>query len=92
MLERETQKSHNGTTDYCSGPMRLLLTLNRQRHLDDEDLDSGDDINRTDRVQQEEQQEEFETREVLSMDMEVARQPVPEPSDGEVRLRCFDTL
>jgi RNA polymerase-associated protein LEO1 len=53
------------------------------RQLDDEELDSGDDEGREDRVQQEDTQQ-YETHEVLSMDLEIARQPVPEPSDGEV--------
>jgi RNA polymerase-associated protein LEO1 len=53
------------------------------RQLDDEELDSGDNEGREDRVQQEETQQ-YETHEVLSMDLEIARQPVPEPSDGEV--------
>ncbi|EME88970.1 uncharacterized protein MYCFIDRAFT_86164 [Pseudocercospora fijiensis CIRAD86] len=56
------------------------------RGLDDEELDSGDDEGRQDRQTQEEAQEQYEEREMLSMDMEVARQPVPEPSDGEMYL------
>lgn len=63
------------------------LTTDRSRQLDDAELDSGDDEGRDDRAQQdnEEQQQQFEDHEMLSMDIEVARQPVPEPSDGEVR-------
>ena len=55
-----------------------------ERQLDDEELDSGDDEGRADRAQQQEETQQYETHEVLSMDLEVARQPVPEPSDGEV--------
>ena len=62
------------------------LTIHSSRQLDDAELDSGDDEGRDDRAQQddEEQQQQFEDHEMLSMDVEVARQPVPEPSDGEV--------
>ncbi|KAF2214899.1 hypothetical protein CERZMDRAFT_110453 [Cercospora zeae-maydis SCOH1-5] len=59
-----------------------------QRQLDDEELDSGDDVGRHDRAQHqdEEEQQQFEEHEMLSLDLEVARQPVPEPSDGEMYL------
>lgn len=56
-----------------------------RRRLDDAELDSGDDEGRTDRLEEEEA-EQFEEREMLTMDMEVSRQAVPEPSDGEVRM------
>ncbi|SMQ47026.1 unnamed protein product [Zymoseptoria tritici ST99CH_3D7] len=56
------------------------------RQLDDEELDSGDDEGRADRAAQQEDTQQYETHEVLSMDLEVARQPVPEPSDGEMYL------
>lgn len=58
-----------------------------RRQLDDEELDSGDDVDRTDRVGEEEpatQEQEYETQEKVMMDLEMARQPLPEPSDGEV--------
>jgi len=60
-----------------------------RRQLDDEELDSGDDVDRADRVAEEPQatqEQEYETQEKVMMDMEMARQPVPEPSDGEVWL------
>lgn len=61
------------------------IRLRRERQLDDEELDSGDDMDRNDRVgsasprAEPEQQEE----EIVQY-AECARQPVPEPSDGEV--------
>lgn len=56
-----------------------------KRQLNDKDLESGDDEGRSDRVQQEEA-EAYEERELLAMDMEISRQAVPEPSDGEMYL------
>jgi RNA polymerase-associated protein LEO1 len=63
--------------------------------LDDEDLDSGDDEGRNDRVmddgtalddvEKEEQQSRF-------IDTEMFKHPVPEPSDNEVcTLRRYET-
>ncbi|KAK0361917.1 hypothetical protein LTR91_000733 [Friedmanniomyces endolithicus] len=61
-----------------------------KRQVDDDELDSADDMDRTDREaeqpQTQTQEQEYETRQQLSMDIEVARQPVPEPSDGEMYL------
>ncbi|KAK5121041.1 hypothetical protein LTR85_005825 [Meristemomyces frigidus] len=59
-----------------------------RRQLDDEELDSGDDVDRTDRVGEEPatQEQEYETQEKVMMDLEMARQPLPEPSDGEMYL------
>lgn len=65
----------------------MRLTKDSPRQLDDAELDSGDDEGRDDRAQEDDedqQQQQFEDHEMLSMDVEVARQPVPEPSDGEV--------
>lgn len=62
------------------------LTQSRRRQLDDEELDSGDDMDRTDRVADEEGEPEQEYRAVerVTMDLELPRQAIPEPSDGEV--------
>ncbi|KAK4547331.1 hypothetical protein LTR36_000987 [Oleoguttula mirabilis] len=59
-----------------------------RRQLDDEELDSGDDVDRTDRVGEEPatQEQEYDTQEKVMMDLEMARQPLPEPSDGEMYL------
>ncbi|KAK3631360.1 hypothetical protein LTR56_010157 [Elasticomyces elasticus] len=60
-----------------------------KRQLSDADLDSGDDADRTDRVADEQpatQEIEYETQERITMSMSMARQPVPEPSDGEMYL------
>lgn len=60
------------------------LTDHSLRKLDDDDLDSGDDEGRTDRVPQETIEEEADERTISCMDAEIARHPVPEPSDGEL--------
>jgi RNA polymerase-associated protein LEO1 len=58
------------------------------RKLDDEDLDSGDDEGRTDRVPEAQDTIEDEALEqtVSYMDADIARHPIPEPSDGELYL------
>ncbi|EMD01242.1 hypothetical protein BAUCODRAFT_29693 [Baudoinia panamericana UAMH 10762] len=58
------------------------------RQLDDEELDSGDDLDRGDRVQDqaETQEQEYETQVKNVIDLQMARQPLPEPSDGEMYL------
>ena len=68
------------------------LTRSRVRQLDDEELDSGDDTERQDRTADEEPEPEFVEQERVTMDLEITRQPVPEPSDGEVRtdVECTD--
>jgi RNA polymerase-associated protein LEO1 len=63
--------------------------MRRPRLLDDEELDSGDDMERTDRVQDEPEREAPEEAKVV-MDLELPRQAVPEPSDGEVCAQHFD--
>ena len=65
----------------------MVLTTSSKRQLEDEELDSGDDVDRTDRVAAEAEQpeQEYETQEKVTMDLEIARQPLPEPSDGEVK-------
>ncbi|KAK5114912.1 hypothetical protein LTR62_002071 [Meristemomyces frigidus] len=60
-----------------------------KRKLDDEELDSGDDLDRTDRVGEDEQLEEepaHMAQQLSIMDVEMGRQPLPEPSDGEMYL------
>ena len=62
--------------------------MHRRRQLDDEELDSGDDLDSTDRVGDEPEQgeQEFTTQEKMTMELEISRQPIPEPSDGEMYL------
>lgn len=63
----------------------MRLTACRTRQLDDEELDSGDDEDRMDRVgDEQEQEQEYVTMDKITMDLEIPRQPNPEPSDGEV--------
>ncbi|KAF2745400.1 hypothetical protein M011DRAFT_426994 [Sporormia fimetaria CBS 119925] len=55
------------------------------RKLDDADLDSGDDEGRTDRVPHTQHAaEEAEEQTQTLMDADIARHPIPEPSDGEL--------
>ncbi len=54
--------------------------------MDDADLDSGDELDRNDRMDEDEPTEEpFEEREVAVTDIELARHGIPKGSDGEVR-------
>ena len=64
----------------------MLLRAPR-RELDDEDLDSGDDDGRLDRVGDNaaEEEPEMQEQEKIVMDLDLPRQAGPEPSDGEVR-------
>jgi RNA polymerase-associated protein LEO1 len=55
------------------------------RQLDDEELDSGDDIGRHDReAQYGEDAEEQVVDEQSTMELEFGKHGIPEPSDGEV--------
>lgn len=67
-----------------------------QRQLDDEDLDSGDDEGRRDRLEDEDESQRHEEEQQLSV-MEAAfdRHGIPEPSDKEVcvnGIACLHTL
>ncbi|KAK8196521.1 hypothetical protein M8818_006686 [Zalaria obscura] len=55
-----------------------------KRQLDDEELDSGDDEGRHDRMASEDAQQDMEDRQETFMYVDFGRQPLPEPSDGEV--------
>lgn len=61
------------------------------RHLDDAELDSGDDEDRDDRIGDGEEQEAemMVTREKQIQETDLPRLPVPEPSDGEVSSEYF---
>ncbi|KAF2656487.1 hypothetical protein K491DRAFT_596801, partial [Lophiostoma macrostomum CBS 122681] len=54
------------------------------RKLDDEDLASGDDEGRTDRVAEEAEEVEAVEQTLNFMDADIARHCIPEPSDGEL--------
>lgn len=55
--------------------------------MDDEDLDSGDDEGREDRVHDEDgDREATPEKELAIMEAAMGRLPGPEPSDGEVRI------
>lgn len=66
----------------CGGT-RNGLTRRRIRQLDDEELESSDDADRTEHMPEEAEQE-YIAQERITMDLEIPRQPIPEPSDGEV--------
>ncbi|KAK4981869.1 hypothetical protein LTR66_009647 [Elasticomyces elasticus] len=57
-----------------------------RRLLDDEELDSGDDDGRSDRVTKDDVPGDTVNVDRIEMDIELERQPVPEPSDGEMYL------
>lgn len=59
-----------------------------RRQLDDEELDSGDDLGRDDRMMEDGDQDEVEApaHEFSYMETELSRHPIPEPSDGELYL------
>lgn len=66
-------------------------TKTKRRRLDDEELDSGDDEGRQDRIEGGEmdgygEQEEAisENRQRTLLDVDLSRHPVPDPSDCEV--------
>lgn len=59
------------------------MYIRTRRLLNDEELDSGDDEGRADRVASE-APAEMETREDVVEYPDFGRQPLPEPSDGEV--------
>jgi hypothetical protein len=67
--------SHNSELTNRSEPLRTL---------EDDELDSGDDEGRRDRMPSE--QYDHETQNVVIQESSMSRQPLPEPTDGEV---CF---
>lgn len=68
----------NSQLTICSEPLRTL---------EDEELDSGDDEGRHDRMPSE--QYDQETQNVVIQESSMSRQHLPEPSDGEVRFVIF---
>ncbi|KAI4164644.1 MAG: hypothetical protein LQ342_001618 [Letrouitia transgressa] len=71
-------------------------TKTKRRRLDDEELDSGDDEGRQDRIEGGEmdgygEQEEAisENRQRTLLDVDLSRHPVPDPSDCELYLFSF---
>lgn len=59
-----------------------------ERTLDDEELDSGDDVDRRDRIQSQPEQELEDTEQKL-LDISIPRHPVPQPSDNEVGITAM---
>ena len=62
------------------------------RQADDEELDSDNDVNRAGGTLEEEEEQEYVTQERITMDLEIPRQPIPEPSDGEVYFSSSKSL
>ncbi|KAI4144649.1 MAG: hypothetical protein L6R39_004095 [Caloplaca ligustica] len=64
----------------------------KDRKLDDQDLDSGDDEGRRDRLDDgvdgygDDEDEQGETRSMNVADVRLGRHPIPRPSDGELYL------
>ena len=61
---------------------RLTTYSEPLRTLEDDELDSGDDEGRRDRMPSE--QYDHETQNVVIQESSMSRQPLPEPTDGEV--------
>lgn len=72
MLSLDAQP-HDSQLTTCSEPLRTL---------EDDELDSGDDEGRRDRMPSE--QYDHETQNVVIQESSMSRQPLPEPTDGEV--------
>lgn len=72
MLHRNA-RPHDSPLTTCSEPLRTL---------EDDELDSGDDEGRRDRMPSE--QYDHETQNVVIQESSMSRQPLPEPTDGEV--------
>lgn len=64
-------------------PLLIVNSCRAERTLDDEELDSGDDMGREDRVKST-AAEEFEAMELQIAEASLPRHAVPEPSDNEV--------
>lgn len=65
----------------------MLIFFRTLRKLDDEELDSGDDEGRTDRLHEtQDAVEEVEEKMFNYLDADIARHAIPEPSDGEMYL------
>lgn len=63
----------------------------KQRELSDEELDSGDDEGRDDRLPEKELAEDHDedsTRDARILEADIFRHPIPKPSDGQV-ISCF---
>ncbi|KAI9655334.1 MAG: hypothetical protein M1821_005481 [Bathelium mastoideum] len=60
----------------------------RRRQLDDEELDSGDDLDRNDRqaIEDDDDGAEDEEKNFKYMNVDIGRHPLPEPSDGEIYM------
>lgn len=55
--------------------------------MDDDELDSNGDVEDAEVFPEEvEEEQEYTAQERVTMDLEIPRQPIPEPSDGEVGL------
>ena len=64
-------------------------TGDKQRFIDDEELDSGDDEGRNDREELSDPEEAIHTREENVLDIDIGRHAIPHPSDGELYLLQF---
>lgn len=74
----------------CNIANSFYSTSNKHRQLDDEELDSGDDLDRDDRmdddmdVDESAQDKTFLEQNQTLIDVSVARHETPRGSDGEV--------
>lgn len=82
MMRRQRRFSDLVYPSLCS-----LFIRRRRRQLDDEDLDSGDDIGRDDRAGGDESpRDDFDEQALAVMRADIPRHAAPEPSDNEVAI------
>lgn len=84
VMRKETLQTSLGNSHRTGSSKLQPLIICNSRHLDDAELDSGDDQGRGDRVPEDEEQPEMIAQERQVLDVDLPRLPVPEPSDGEV--------
>ena len=89
----DEQSGYEALLSYDESKLTDLSTdsvSNKRRKLNDAALDSGDDDGRLDRVKDGingyRKEEETYDRLANILDISIGRHPVPQPSDGEVRL------
>lgn len=85
--EDDVMNSASEVEDDLFGDVDEEQDQSKTRELDDEELDSGDDEGRYDRIRdQEDGQDEGSLREARVLEATLWRHPLPKPADGEVGL------
>lgn len=85
--EDELVNTPGSDQDDLFGSDDEIVETTKTRNLSDEDLDSGDDEGRRDRLPSEQgDDQEPEGRVARILETDIARHPLPKPVDGEVCL------